>query len=153
MFGLPKGVKRRKVLARIGGPSLTKQSFKDEADINKIMRKYSMNDIEAAREAVETHLVDLSEMPDFHQAMTTVAEANELFMKIPSNIRDVFNHDPGRFMEFVTDPENREQMVELGLAKKAPVAQQPPTAGEQPAQAAQAAPNAQAPAPEQSTSS
>ena len=154
MFGLPKTQKRKEVFAKIGGASLTKQSFIDEADINNIMRKYSMNDIELGRQALENYEFDATEIPDFHEAMNKVAEAQQLFLTMPSNIREVFNHDAGRFLDFVQDPENSEELVEMGLARpKSVSAQQPQVAGGDGTQPAKAGKKEPQKTGEQSTSS
>lgn len=53
---------------------------------------------------------------DLATAMETVTRAREEFEKLPVEIRDRFNYNPYRFMEFVTDDRNKEELVKMGLA-------------------------------------
>lgn len=39
-------------------------------------------------------------------------------MTLPAKVRDRFSNDPGKFLAFVDDPKSREEMYELGLAKR-----------------------------------
>lgn len=101
------------------GPGLTKQSMRDECNINNIMAKYQKTglvDFVSNREAqyMETDPID------FHEAMNIVTSAKEMFADIPSSIRKKFNNDPGEFLEFVQNPENIDQVYELGLAQRPP---------------------------------
>lgn len=103
-------------------PPRTKQSFKKECDINNIMAKFQ-------KTGAITHVRDhganygFATSTDFHQAMNTVAKANEMFDALPSTIRSRFNGDPGAFLDFVQDPENEDEMRKLKLlpAKPEPV--------------------------------
>lgn len=99
------------------GPSVTKQSFKDECDINMIMKKYQ-------KTGAITHLNNrggeygFADAIDFREALEVVNRAQDLFDALPSSIRKMCNHDPGEFLEFVQDPKNAEELVKLGLATK-----------------------------------
>lgn len=92
----------------------TRQSMKDECDINKIMGRYLKTGLLTH---VNEHQGDYGEFVqvDFHEAMNTVIAAQEMFGTVPSNLREKFGNDPGRFLDFVTNPDNREEMRELGL--------------------------------------
>ena len=98
----------------VGGPSLTKQSFKDECDLNKIMAKYQ-------RTGVMTHVnnfgMKYGEVPalDFRQALHLVIDAQDEFDELPSEVRKRFANDPAEFLAFMEDPNNREEARLLGL--------------------------------------
>ena len=49
--------------------------------------------------------------------MNMVIAARESFMELPSAIRKRFDHDAGKFLEFVTNPDNADDLVEMGLAR------------------------------------
>ena len=109
---------RERLTTHVNGPSMTQQHFADECDINKIMAKYQ-------RDGLVTHVAkyqgkydDYTVMPDFQTALNTMKEAEEMFLSIPSEIRREFENDPGKFVEFATDPENIDKMREMGLAPK-----------------------------------
>ena len=53
---------------------------------------------------------------DLASAMDVVTKAREQFEQLPVEIRDKFNYNPYRFMEFVTNDKNKEELVKMGLA-------------------------------------
>lgn len=109
------GPKLRQVLHQTR-PDRTKQSFKDECDINIIMKRYE-----------QTGQIDhLSSRPriygdvpamDFKEAMGLVVEAREQFALLPSAIRDRFHNDPSALLAFLENPANKEEGIKLGLYK------------------------------------
>ncbi|AXL14660.1 internal scaffolding protein [Microviridae sp.] len=107
------------------GESLTHQSMADECDINKIMEKWQKTGILDHTNTFEGQYGDFTDVPsDYHDAMNQVLEANDMFATLPSSIRKKFMNDPGQFLDFVENPENREEMQKLGLipdAEKRPL--------------------------------
>lgn len=94
-------------------PSMTQQHFKDECDVNNILKRYVETGIlENIGPGVYT---DLMEAGDYRQAIHTIMNADEAFKLLPSNIRKEFGNDPAAFMEFIHDPDNKERGIELGL--------------------------------------
>jgi len=98
-------------------PSLTKQSFTKECDINNIMAKYQKT---GALEHLNKNEASygFASSQDFTESMEIVAKGQTMFEELPSSIRSKFENDPAKFLEFVQNPENLEEMQELGLAKK-----------------------------------
>jgi len=99
------------------GVSLTKQSFTKECDINNIMAKYQKT---GAIDHVNKHQASYgyATSDDFQSALETVARGKRMFDELPSSIRTKFDNDPGKFLDFVQDENNTEEMQELGLAHK-----------------------------------
>lgn len=96
-------------------PSRAKQSMMKECDINQIMAKFAKTGM---IEHVKTHGAHYGEMPeaeDFHSAMNLITDATRVFEELPSHVRANFNNDPADFLEFISDPENLDGMIELGL--------------------------------------
>jgi len=92
----------------------TKQSFKDECDINTIMRRYqSSGEIPNINQQAPQYL-DATGF-DYQEAMQFVAGAQSLFMDLPSEIRNRFNNDPAAFLDFTSQEKNRPEMAEMGL--------------------------------------
>jgi len=56
----------------------------------------------------------------FTESMAIVTRARNMFDALPSSIRTKFNGDPGAFLDFVQDPDNKSEMAELGLSGKQP---------------------------------
>nr|QJB20802.1 MAG: internal scaffolding protein [Microvirus sp.] len=101
------------------GPSLTRQEFADECDVNTLMARYETTGQMFPQARQEPAYLDLSEVPDLHSAMNTMNAAVEAFMSLPARVRFEFENDPLKFVEFAEDPENLEQMRQWGLAKPA----------------------------------
>ena len=53
---------------------------------------------------------------DLHESLNMIHTANEMFADLPSQARNKFENDPGKFLDFVQDPENESQLFELGLS-------------------------------------
>lgn len=58
---------------------------------------------------------DFSTVPDYKSALDQVNEAMELFMEMPADVRTRMENDPQKLIEFLDDPNNFEEGVELGL--------------------------------------
>ena len=105
------------------GPSLTRQSSKDECDINRIMRKFEKTGILEHRNTFEGSYGDFTDTPqDYHEAIQQVMDAQDMFMSLPAKVRRQFGNDPAEYLDFVADPQNADRMVELGLATRPPAA-------------------------------
>lgn len=103
-----------------GGVSLTKQCFREECDINNILRKF--NKTGQLPEMIKRNPIygDFSEPVDYQEALNIVLHADEQFRNLPARVRERFGNDPKRFLEFVSDPSNGEELVEMGLATRRP---------------------------------
>ena len=115
-------VKHERVFAPIEGPSMTREEFADECDINQIMRKYEKHGVITHVARSQPRYVDFADAPDFQSAMNQLIEAEAAFMTLPARVRKEFDNDPTLFVEYASDPDNLEQMREWGLAppEKAP---------------------------------
>ena len=104
---------------------MTQQQFKDECDINEIVRRFGLG--HKMPESVRLpQYGDFTGISDYHEACNAIAEAGEAFDSLPSGLRKRFNNDPGQFVDFVLDADNRPELERLGLVKAASVA--PPVA-------------------------
>ncbi len=98
-------------------PTRTHQSAKDECDINKIMAKYVKTGVLDHQEEYGENYGFCTSM-DLLEALSTVRTANEMFAELPAEVRKKFDHDPGAFLDFTLDPENKAELIEMGLAKE-----------------------------------
>lgn len=101
-------------------PTRTKQSFQNECDINRIMRRFEKTGLVEHVNRHRGDYGDFMEAPAYHEAMNRVASAQAAFMSLPARVRQRFGNDAGMFLAFVQDPKNIQEMVSLGLAKLAP---------------------------------
>lgn len=97
----------------------TKQSFKDECDINNIVRKPNLPELIEQGKLIAQY-GDFSEAPDYHEAQNIVARAHNQFSLLPSKVRERFNNDPAKFLDFANDPRSAPEMIRLGLATLSP---------------------------------
>jgi len=95
----------------------TKQSFKDECDINVLMGRYlQTGQIPNINERAPQYL-DVTGI-DYQEAMQLVAGAQTLFNELPSAVRTRFDNDPAQFLAFTSDGDNYEEMAEMGLLRE-----------------------------------
>jgi phage internal scaffolding protein len=75
---------------------------------------------------------DVSEVPDLTQALNIVQQAQQAFDSLPAKIRYEFHNDPSQLLKFISDPQNKERAIELGLIEKKQqeVVPEPSTASE-----------------------
>lgn len=110
----------------VGGPSLTQQSGKDDADINVIVKRFGVTGV--LPQNVRTPLnIDFDGIFDYRTALDTMRAADAAFMQMPADVRTRFGNDAGLFVDFCSDPANLEECRKLGLALPIPeVVESPP---------------------------
>lgn len=120
-------------------PSMTKQSFVAECDINNIVREFTTHGMvtHINERAQQGAFVDLPDSIDYQEALEVARAGQVAFDQLPAQVRRRFDNDPVKFLAFLQDPANQAEAVELGLA----------TAREEPVKAPETVPTA-APAPE-----
>lgn len=119
----------------ITGPLITRQEFKEESDINFMLKRFGVA-AKMPRPLTPPEWGDFTAVNDFEDAMHQLTEAQQNFMTLPAELRDRFDNDPHDFLEFVQDDQNYDEAAELGLVPRpepqpqtAPEAtQSPPTA-------------------------
>jgi len=97
------------------GKGLTKQSMRDECDVNLIMAKYVKTGfIDHVASGVPS-FVDVSEMSDYRSALEHVREVGEYFDHMPAAVRKRFENDPAMFMAYLESGASDEDLEALGL--------------------------------------
>lgn len=149
-------IKHERVTMVPEGPTLTKQAFRKECDINQIMKQYSKNGLLDHLNTHQGNYGDFISFEDYHTSLNKILEAKDAFYSIPSEIRAKFDNDPALFIKFAQDEQNHDQMVEMGLARarepaadpkgEAPVPE-PPLPVKEPEKASKASGEANPPAP------
>jgi len=98
-------------------PSLTKQSFRDECDINNILRKFNVTG-QLPVGSVQPQYGDFSGVTDYQSALNAVMAAQDSFLALPAKIRSRFQNDPALFVEFASDEANKDELKALGLLRQ-----------------------------------
>lgn len=102
-------------------PTKTQQHFESQTNITNIMKRYN-NNLNAVQGPVRGFYGDFSAAPQFFEAQNSILQANEAFLKLPSNIRKRFGNDPGLLLQFLDDPSNLDEAISLGLCDPKPYA-------------------------------
>lgn len=95
-------------------PSLTQQQFKEEADINTIVRRFGLTGQLPDNPRVPSY-GDFTQVTDYQTALNAVRSAEEAFMALPAAVRAEFANDPQKLLTAVEDPSQRDKLRELGL--------------------------------------
>lgn len=109
-------------------PSKTDQQYKDEVDVNEIIRRYKKDGIVPHVKNINAQFADVSDIPDLMQGMERIAHAKEEFLRVPASIRAKHKNNVVDFYNWLADPANKEEAVELGLMKKPQQADSPKAA-------------------------
>lgn len=99
------------------GETRTEQSHRDEVDINKIVAR-ARRGILPRFSGVQPNYGDFSSGQDYMDVAMRVADARSDFEHLPADIRKMFGNDVAAMIEFMADPDNREEAEELGLIAK-----------------------------------
>nr|QJB19817.1 MAG: internal scaffolding protein [Microvirus sp.] len=124
-------MENRKVSVRANGslriqsenmePTMTQQQFKDECDINNILRKHGHDPV--AFQALTRPggmYADFSNITEYRDMLDAVIYAQDAFSSLPAHIRSRFANDPQQLLDFVQDKQNYDEGVKLGLVPKKP---------------------------------
>jgi phage internal scaffolding protein len=98
-------------------PSRTKQSFRDECDINNILRQFNVTG-QLPIGSVQPQYGDFSGITDYQSALNAVMAAQDSFLQLPAKLRARFDNDPALFVEFASDEANKDEMKALGLLRQ-----------------------------------
>lgn len=102
-----------------GSPGRTKESMRDSVDINLMMSRFNQTGVFPELQGGLGSFGDFSDMPDFQTQQNRVIEAEENFLTLPLPIRTRFHNDAALLIEFLADPANVEESIEMGLRPKA----------------------------------
>ncbi len=98
-------------------PSRTKQSFRDECDINNILRQFNVTG-QLPVGSVQPQYGDFSGITDYQSALNAVMAAQDSFLQLPAKVRAKFDNDPALFVDWASDEANRDEMKALGLLRE-----------------------------------
>ncbi len=88
------------------------------ADINEILKQYDGVGVLASLNKAELQFLDVSEFTDYADAMRHTRLAEVEFMKLPSKVREIFDHDVAVWLDTAHDDDKREAMMEAGLIER-----------------------------------
>lgn len=107
--------KRDRVLFECTGPSLTKQSFKDECDVNVVVRNHAQTGMWAHLNPRSPTYGDFTLAVGLEAAMDLVDQAQSDFDELPADVRAACKNDPVQLLHQLADPVAAQTLVDLGL--------------------------------------
>lgn len=120
--------RRQRVVVRksFSGQSLVKQSDREASDMNNVFRRYVRAGVnlfspEYARQmryddGANGKVVFAPDF-DFRDAQNRVAEAANVFSMLSASQREYFRNDPMLFAQTVSNRQNDQRLIELGIFK------------------------------------
>lgn len=99
-------------------PSRVHQSFKDEVDVNNIIRRHRATGVVDHINRSNPQFLDVSTFTDYHESLQRVQSAQDSFFRLPARVREEFSNNPGHLLAFLENPDNKPRAIELGLIPK-----------------------------------
>ncbi|AXH74171.1 MAG: internal scaffolding protein [Microviridae sp.] len=99
--------------------TLTHQSFREEADINVIVKRYGINDALPTGMSIPSY-ADFTGVTDYRDALDLINAGNIAFSSMPADVRSRFNNDASLFVEHFNAISNRSEGEALGLVFNEP---------------------------------
>jgi len=87
----------------------TKQSFRDQTNINKILARAQKTGTLSHMSKFQGEYADYSDF-DFLEAQIKLARGTEIFEQLPSEVKREFGQQPQAFFEFVNNVDNRDDL-------------------------------------------
>lgn len=103
-------------------PSMTEQQFKEQCDINNIVKQYTLagyrsQDFDMLGKQVmadASRFIDVSNVPTLQEAHTLMEEAKHSFVQnVPAKIREHFDNDPMKFWQHASKAQNVDEIRAL----------------------------------------
>lgn len=98
-------------------PSMTKQEFKNDVNMNSIMKRYRSTGILPVSNA-KAVFGDFSKVYDYQTAVQKVMEIDEEFLKLPSHVRERYGNNPDMFMQAISNHQGLQALINEGIIKE-----------------------------------
>lgn len=108
---------RRRVQVDPGEFTHTRQSHKEECDINNILAQYKKTGIIEHINTRQAQYIDLPSAVDLQTAFEITRAAESAFADLPSKVRDRFGNDPATFLAALENPDMKKELTELGVLR------------------------------------
>lgn len=93
--------------------SMTTQEYGYCTDINNIIEGCYNPFVEDPKDVVKG--MQSFSPDDYEKSMFLIADAKSKFEELPSRIRERFNNNPAKLLQFVDNPQNFDEGVNLGI--------------------------------------
>ena len=110
-------------------PTLTQQHFKDETDINNILRQFNITGL-LPESPLSPRYGDFTGISDYQSALNAVIAAESEFEALPAQLRARFNNNPEELINFLENESNKDEALALGLIEQPEASVQTPKMAE-----------------------
>lgn len=104
----------------------THQSFRDECDINTILGRWRQSGFIEHVSLRKPVYEDFSNAEDYMASLNKIQAARDLFDSLPARLRARVNNNPADLINFVHNPNNADELRELGLLNPVEDREEPP---------------------------
>lgn len=91
----------------------TKQEFSKQCNINTIMSQAMKGIMPNYRQ--DENYIDTTGLQSYQEALYQVREAERQFNLMPAELRNKFDNNPQRMIDWVNQEENKAEAIELGM--------------------------------------
>lgn len=105
----------KRVATKNTEPSKTDQQYKQDCDVNHIIRKFSKTGQISHLAKAQGQYADVAEIPDLLGALGQVTQAQQSFDLLPAELRKKFSNSPVEMYNWLQNPQNDKEAVRLGL--------------------------------------
>lgn len=110
-----RGHDRKRTPYDCGDQQRTKQSFKDDCDINLIVKRHASTGLWSHLTGRVPMYGDFSQAQELQDAITTVNAAENDFLELPAAVRRLCANDPVTFYQMMGNEKAVEQLAAAGL--------------------------------------
>lgn len=101
-----------------GQMSKTQKQFQKDCDIGRIVKHYDKYGVIPEGVNVrQPRYIDNSQIPTFQEAQDMMRYAEEVFLRVPIEIRRACDHNMAKVADFLADPNNKDVLKKYGLLK------------------------------------
>lgn len=100
-------------------PSRAKSQYENECDLNQIVARAKRTGQPPLLDRRGVY-ADVSNIGDYLDAQLTVKQAHDDFLNLPVQIRNRFRNNPAYLIDFLSNPNNYDEALKLGLVNKRP---------------------------------
>lgn len=97
-------------------PTLTQQHQAQETDINYIVQQFGVTGMLPQSLNMPTYQ-DFDAVFDYQSAMNAIIQADNQFLSLPAEVRKMFDNSPHKFISYLENNPDPQQLVDLGLAE------------------------------------
>lgn len=117
MFSRPEA---KPVLTEVGTELVTKQSFRDECDINTIMKRFANTGEIHHLNQGNAQFLDLPDAEDYQSSLERVRSAEQAFASLPSAVRERYENSPANLLEALGQEGERQFLIDQGIFEAPP---------------------------------